>query len=200
MQLVRRIRQTPVEQRVADQQMREIVRAGRRGDGALGKQHQPEHDRQQGQQQHREPRAPRKTLQPGDGTRVEDDEQNEKRGESQLDEIVGAETDGIVKRQEGVKEPEPKHQPALQSYNVGMRFATFLACLAFASAGFGDTLTLRDGQVVNGTYSGGTARTVKMEVGDTIKTYDVYRRRHATIYARLDGVGCVAIRHTPKDS
>jgi hypothetical protein len=54
-----------------------------------------------------------------------------------------------------------------------MRFATVLCALAFATAGFGDTLTLRNGQVVNGTYMGGTARTVKMEVGDAIKTYDV---------------------------
>jgi hypothetical protein len=45
--------------------------------------------------------------------------------------------------------------------------------LAFATAAFSDTLTLRNGQVVNGTYMGGTARTVKMEVGDAIKTYDV---------------------------
>ena len=54
-----------------------------------------------------------------------------------------------------------------------MRFATVLCALACATAGFCDTLTLRNGQVVNGTYMGGTARTVKMEVGDTIKTYDV---------------------------
>ena len=45
--------------------------------------------------------------------------------------------------------------------------------MAFATAGFGDTLTLRNGQVVQGTYMGGTARTVKMEVGDAIKTYEV---------------------------
>jgi hypothetical protein len=36
-----------------------------------------------------------------------------------------------------------------------------------------DTLTLRDGQVVQGTYMGGTARTVKMQVDDAVKTYDV---------------------------
>jgi hypothetical protein len=54
-----------------------------------------------------------------------------------------------------------------------MRFATVLCALAFATAGFGDTLTLRNGQTVTGTYMGGTARTVKMEVGDAIKTYDV---------------------------
>jgi hypothetical protein len=54
-----------------------------------------------------------------------------------------------------------------------MRFATVLCALVFATAGFGDTLTLRNGQVVTGTYMGGTARTVKMEVGDAIKTYNV---------------------------
>ena len=54
-----------------------------------------------------------------------------------------------------------------------MRFATVLCALAFATAGFGDTLTLRNGQVITGTYMGGTARTVKMEVRDSIKTYDV---------------------------
>jgi protein-disulfide isomerase len=36
-----------------------------------------------------------------------------------------------------------------------------------------DTLTLRNGQVVEGTYMGGTARTVKMQVDDTVKTFDV---------------------------
>ena len=40
-------------------------------------------------------------------------------------------------------------------------------------AGWADSLTLRNGQVVKGTYMGGTARTVKMQVGDTIKSYDV---------------------------
>jgi hypothetical protein len=36
-----------------------------------------------------------------------------------------------------------------------------------------DSLTLRNGQVVQGIYMGGTARTVKMQVDDTVKTYDV---------------------------
>lgn len=54
-----------------------------------------------------------------------------------------------------------------------MRFRTTLLLVAIASAGFGDTLTLRSGQVVNGTYLGGSARTIKMEVGDAIQTYDV---------------------------
>ena len=54
-----------------------------------------------------------------------------------------------------------------------MRFGTALFALAFATAGLADTLTLRSGQVINGTYLGGTARTVKMEVGDAIQTFDV---------------------------
>ncbi len=62
---------------------------------------------------------------------------------------------------------------ATPSYNETMRFRTTLLLVAIASAGFGDTLTLRSGQVVNGTYLGGSARTIKMEVGDAIQTYDV---------------------------
>lgn len=54
-----------------------------------------------------------------------------------------------------------------------MRLSTVILGLACAAAGWADTLTLRDGQVVQGTYMGGTARTVKMQVDDTVKTYDV---------------------------
>jgi hypothetical protein len=53
-----------------------------------------------------------------------------------------------------------------------MRFTIVLG-LVCAAAGWADTLTLRNGQVINGTYLGGTARTIKMEVGDAIQTYDV---------------------------
>ncbi len=45
--------------------------------------------------------------------------------------------------------------------------------LAGTAAGLADTLTLRNGQVIQGTYLGGTARTVRMQVEDTVKTYDV---------------------------
>jgi hypothetical protein len=45
--------------------------------------------------------------------------------------------------------------------------------MACAAACLADTLTLRNGQVVQGTYMGGTARTVKMQVDDAVKTYDV---------------------------
>ena len=54
-----------------------------------------------------------------------------------------------------------------------MRLKTAFLALACAAACRADTLTLRNGQVVQGTYMGGTARTVKMQVDDSIKTYDV---------------------------
>jgi hypothetical protein len=38
---------------------------------------------------------------------------------------------------------------------------------------FADTITLKNGRVINGTYLGGTARQVKVEVGDRIETLDV---------------------------
>ena len=42
-----------------------------------------------------------------------------------------------------------------------------------AVAGYADTLTLRSGRVVNGTYLGGSARQIRMEVADRIETFDV---------------------------
>ncbi len=54
-----------------------------------------------------------------------------------------------------------------------MSLRTALLALACAAACQADTLTLRNGQLVQGTYMGGTARTVKMQVDDNVKTYDV---------------------------
>jgi|SRR5580698_6975305 hypothetical protein len=58
-----------------------------------------------------------------------------------------------------------------------MRLRTTILALALALACAAacrpDTLTLRNGQIVQGTYMGGTARTVKMQVNDDVKTYDV---------------------------
>src|SRR5579872_2379837 len=54
-----------------------------------------------------------------------------------------------------------------------MRFAYVLITFAVASAGFADTLVLKNGQVVNGTYLGGTAREVKMQVDNQIQTFDI---------------------------
>jgi hypothetical protein len=38
-----------------------------------------------------------------------------------------------------------------------------------------DTLTLKDGRVLNGTYLGGSARQIRMEVGDNIQTFEIDR-------------------------
>jgi len=54
-----------------------------------------------------------------------------------------------------------------------MRFCVVLVALATLSPAFADTLTLRDGKTVQGTYMGGTSRQVRMAVGDRIESYDV---------------------------
>jgi hypothetical protein len=40
-------------------------------------------------------------------------------------------------------------------------------------AGFADTLYLKDGRIVGGTYLGGTARQVRMDLGDRVASYDL---------------------------
>lgn len=54
-----------------------------------------------------------------------------------------------------------------------MRLGIVILALACATACLADTLTLRNGQTVHGTYLGGTDRTVRMQVEDSAKTYDV---------------------------
>src|SRR4051794_19773888 len=44
---------------------------------------------------------------------------------------------------------------------------------ACASFGFADTITLKNGSVVNGTYLGGTARTLRVDDGSNVQTLDV---------------------------
>src|SRR5258707_3993303 len=56
---------------------------------------------------------------------------------------------------------------------LGMRSLYLLAILATAALGLADTLTLKDGRIVAGTYLGGTSRQVKMEISDRIESYDV---------------------------
>jgi hypothetical protein len=56
---------------------------------------------------------------------------------------------------------------------VCMRLLSLGIALAFAAAGFADTVTLKDGRVIRGTYLGGSPRQVKIEVGDQIQTLDV---------------------------
>jgi hypothetical protein len=54
-----------------------------------------------------------------------------------------------------------------------MRLFTVGLALILAVAGFADTVTLKDGRVVRGTYLGGSPRQVRVEVGDQIQTLDV---------------------------
>ena len=51
------------------------------------------------------------------------------------------------------------------------------AALTFSllTTGMADTLTLKDGRTINGTYLGGTSRQVRMEVGDGIQTFEIHR-------------------------
>src|SRR5262245_3008104 len=50
--------------------------------------------------------------------------------------------------------------------HIGIAFALATAC-------FADTITLKSGRVINGTYLGGTAREVRVDVGDDIQTVSV---------------------------
>ena len=45
--------------------------------------------------------------------------------------------------------------------------------LVAASIAFADTITMKDGNVIHGTYLGGNSRQVRVEVGDDVKTYDI---------------------------
>ena len=54
-----------------------------------------------------------------------------------------------------------------------MRLRTSVLALALSALGFADTLTLRNGQVLNGDYVGGDSRHIKFAVGDRIDTYSV---------------------------
>ncbi len=56
-----------------------------------------------------------------------------------------------------------------------MKRVLFGALLALAAAGFvfADTVTFRDGKTVRGTFLGGTARQIRVEVRGEIQTYDI---------------------------
>src|SRR5271157_5320446 len=54
-----------------------------------------------------------------------------------------------------------------------MRLIHLAIALFLATAGFADTVTLRSGRVIHGTYLGGTARQLRVDTGDRIETLDV---------------------------
>src|SRR5437016_9929742 len=64
--------------------------------------------------------------------------------------------------------------------------AIVLAIGSIAAIGFADTITMKNGRVINGTYLGGTARQVKVEVNDDIQTLNV------SDVARIDFTGALA--------
>jgi len=52
-----------------------------------------------------------------------------------------------------------------------MRILTML--LVLASLSYADTVTLRDGRTVRGSFVGGDARTIRIAVGDRVETYSI---------------------------
>jgi hypothetical protein len=54
-----------------------------------------------------------------------------------------------------------------------MRLLHLAIVLTLATAGFADTITMKDGRVLHGTYLGGSPRQVRMEVGNQIQNLDV---------------------------
>lgn len=80
-----------------------------------------------------------------------------------------------------------------------MRYPEALACALFAasflSTGFADTVTLKDGRAINGTYLGGSARQIRMEVGDNIQTFEIERISNIQF-----GSGSAAPSAPPADS
>jgi hypothetical protein len=74
-----------------------------------------------------------------------------------------------------------------------MRLIQLGIALVLATAGFADTVTLKNGQVINGTYLGGSPRQVKVEVGDQIRVFDI------SDVARIEFGGMAAQAPPPED-
>src|ERR1700746_165216 len=55
-----------------------------------------------------------------------------------------------------------------------MRIQILLSLLTVSLAS-ADTLTLKDGRIMNGTYLGGTAREIRLDMGDHVETIPVER-------------------------
>jgi len=60
---------------------------------------------------------------------------------------------------------------------MSYRHLASCAALTFSllTTGIADTLTLKDGRTINGTYLGGTSRQVRMEVDNSIQTFEIDR-------------------------
>ncbi|MCU1234331.1 MAG: hypothetical protein JWP63_2298, partial [Candidatus Solibacter sp.] len=64
---------------------------------------------------------------------------------------------------------------------------------ACATLGFADTITLKSGRVINGTYLGGTARTLRIDDGRDVQTLDV------ADVARIEFSGGASMDHTSRN-
>lgn len=69
-----------------------------------------------------------------------------------------------------------------------MRLIHFGIVFALATAGMADTIVLKNGRVINGTYLGGSPRQVRVEIGDQIQTFEI------SDIARIDFGGVVAMQ------
>jgi hypothetical protein len=89
--------------------------------------------------------------------------------------------------------------------------ASFGLALALAATGLADTLTLKNGTVVEGTYLGGTARLIRMAVGDGVQSFGVdtvaevrfgggERSSRGTDNPPSDNSGRPALRRAPSSS
>ena len=54
-----------------------------------------------------------------------------------------------------------------------MRLFVAGIALTCASLGFADTVTLKNGSVIHGTYLGGSAREIRLDDGQNVQTFDV---------------------------
>ncbi len=75
-----------------------------------------------------------------------------------------------------------------------MRKLALLSLTAFALAS-ADTVTLKNGRVMNGTYLGGTAREIRLDMGDHVETIPV--ERVSTV--QFDSAAPVAQTEPPRD-
>src|SRR5579864_1430690 len=80
-----------------------------------------------------------------------------------------------------------------------MRLAFSLIPFLLATPSFADTLTLRSGQQVQGTYIGGSARQIRMAVGDQVQNFDVVDVKSLVFNANVGGGGGQALAVPPAE-
>jgi hypothetical protein len=81
-----------------------------------------------------------------------------------------------------------------------MRLLHIGFALLLATAGYADIVTLKSGRVINGTYLGGSAREVRVEVGDQIETFAKIEFGNGTAAASSDRNRPVLRRSDSSDS